>query len=76
MEKKHFIQNCLQDNYVAEENDLSLGRAKMFYEANDPLLNNDQKSVFDYIRNLIVTQNRDGLLMFLMILEVQERLLL
>ena len=38
---------------MADENDLSLERAKMFFEANYPLLNKDQKHVFEYIKNHI-----------------------
>ena len=76
MEKEQFIQNCLQDHHIAEKNDLSVGKAKMFFEANYPLLNKDQKLVLDYIKDLINTSNRDGLFIFLMLLEVQERHLL
>ena len=49
----------------SEENDLSVEKAKMFYEANYPLLNKDQQQVFNYIKVLIVTKNKDGLLIFL-----------
>ena len=37
----------------------------MFYGANYPLLNKDQSQVFNYIKDLIVTINKDGLLIFL-----------
>ena len=37
----------------------------MFFEANYPLLNNDQQQVFNYIKDLFVTSNRDGLLIFM-----------
>ena len=40
-------------------------KAKIFFETNYPLLNEDQQNVFDYIKNLTVTSNRDGLLIFL-----------
>ena len=50
MKKEHFIQKCLEDYHnVAEENDLSVEKAKMFFETNHPLLNEDQQKVFDYI---------------------------
>ena len=66
MEKEQFIQDCLQDHHnIAEENDLSVEKAKIFYEANYPLLNEDQQWVFNYIKNLIVSKNKDGLLIFL-----------
>ena len=66
MKKEHFIQECLEDYHnVAEENDLSVEKAKMFFETNYPLLNEDPQKVFDYIKNLIVTSNRDGLSIFL-----------
>ena len=38
MQKEQFIQNCLQDHYVVEENDLSVEKAEMFFEANYPCL--------------------------------------
>ena len=44
---------------------MSLEKAKMFYEANYPLLNKDQQQVFNDIKDLIVTKNKDGLLIFL-----------
>ena len=66
MKKEHFIQKCLEDYHnVAEKNDLSVEKAKMFFETNYPLHNEDQQKIFDYIKNLIVTSNRDGLLIFL-----------
>ena len=66
MKKEQFIQDCLQDHHdIAEENDLSVERAKMFYEANCTLLNKDQQQVFNYIKDFIVTKNKDGLLIFL-----------
>ena len=66
MEKEQFIQDCHQDHHnIAEESDLSVGKAKIFYEADDPLLNEDQQWVFNYIKNLIVSKNKDGLLIFL-----------
>ena len=59
MKKEHFIQECLEDYHnVAEENDLSVEKAKMFFETNYSLLNEDQQKGFD-------TSNRDGLLIFL-----------
>ena len=60
MEKEQFIQNCLQDHDIAEENDLSMEKAKMFFEANYPLLNKDQQQVFNSIKELIVTKTRMG----------------
>ena len=66
MKKEEFIQNHLQDHRdIAEENDLSVEKANMFYEANYPLLNKDQQDVFNYIKDLIVGKNKDGLLVFL-----------
>ena len=59
MKKEHFIQECLEDYHnVAEENDLSVEKDKMFFETNYSLLNEDQQKGFD-------TSNRDGLLIFL-----------
>ena len=64
--KEEFIQNHLQDHHdIVEENDLSVEKANMFYEANYPLLNKDQQDVFNYIKDLIVGKNKDGLLIFL-----------
>ena len=61
MEKEQFIQTCLQDHHdIPEENDLLVEKAKMFYEANYPLLNKDQQQVFNYIKDLIATKNKDG----------------
>ena len=37
----------------------------MFYETNYPLLNKDQQDVFNFIKDLIVGKNKDGLLIFL-----------
>ena len=66
MEKEKFIQECLQvDCDIAEENDLSVEKAKIFYKANYPLLNENQQEVFNFIKNLILGKNKDGLLIFL-----------
>ena len=65
LEKEQYIQNCLMDRYISEEEDLLPERAKAFFEANYPKLNADQKVVFDFIRDLIKEDNRDGLLIFL-----------
>ena len=66
MKKEEFIQNHLQDHCdIAEENYLSVEKANMFYEANYPLLNKGQQDVFNYIKDLIVGKNKDGLLIFL-----------
>ena len=63
--KEQFIPKWLQDHHdIAEENDLSVEKTKMFYEANCPLLNKDLQQVFNYIKDLIVTKNKDGLLIF------------
>ena len=39
--------------------------AKAFFDANYPKLNDDQKHVFDYIKDLILRGNGDGTLAFL-----------
>ena len=66
MEKEKFIQDCLQvDCDIAEENDLSVEKAKIFYKMNYPLLNENQQQVFNFIKNLIHGKNKDGLLIFL-----------
>ena len=52
-------------HYVAEKNDLSVEEAKMVFEANYPLFDKDRKHVLDDIKDLIVTSNRNGLLIFL-----------
>ena len=41
--KEQFIQNCLMDCYVANEDDLLPERAKLYLEANHNKLNQDQK---------------------------------
>ena len=65
IEKEQFIQNRFHSHYVAEKNDLSVEEAKMVSEANYPLFNKDRKHVLDDIKDLIVTSNRNGLLIFL-----------
>ena len=66
MEKEKFIQDCLQvDCDIAEENDLSVEKAKIFYKMKYPLLNENQQQVFNFIKNLIHGKNKDGLLIFL-----------
>ena len=41
--REKFIQNCLMDYYVANEEDLSPERATLHFEANHNKLNRDQK---------------------------------
>jgi hypothetical protein len=67
VEKEQFLQNCLMDNYIAEEEqeELLSEKAKAFFDANYPKLNDDQKHVFDYIKDLILRGNGDGTLVFL-----------
>ena len=67
MKKEEFIQDCLQvDCDIAEENDLSVEKAKKFYKTNYPLLNeNQQQQVFNFNKNHILGKNKDGLLIFL-----------
>ena len=66
MKKEEFIQNHLHNHRdIAEENDLSVEKANMFYEANYPLLNKDQQDVFNYIKDLIVGKNKNWLMIFL-----------
>ena len=68
MEKEQYIQNCLMDHYIAEEDDLSPEKARAFFEANHPKLNKDQQKVFSVIKNLIVSRKRkkkNGKLIFL-----------
>jgi len=65
MEKEQYVQNCLSDHYIAEGDDFSPKKAKTFFELNYPKLNKDQKFVFDSIKKLLVTDNQDGMLIFL-----------
>ena len=66
MEKEQFLQNCLRDQYIADEEDFSPEQAKAFYEANHPKLNKDQRFVFDYITGLIrVSEKGSGKVIFL-----------
>ena len=65
MEKEQYLQNCLADHYIAEEDDFSPEKAKAFFEANYPKLNEDQEFVFEMIKELILNNNRDGKLLFL-----------
>ena len=63
--REKFIQNCLMDCYVANEEDLSPETATLYFEANHNKLNRDQKKVFDYIKRLIEENNKEGKLIFL-----------
>ena len=65
MEKEQYLQNCLADHYIAEEDDFSPEKAKTFFEANYPKLNEDQRFVLEIIQDLIENDNRDGKLLFL-----------
>ena len=65
MEKEQWLQNCLLDRYIAEEEDFLPEKAKAFFDANYPKLNEDQRGVFHYIRDLILQGEHDGLLIFL-----------
>ena len=65
MEKEQYLQNCLADHYIAEEDDFSIEKAKAFFETNYPKLNEDQRFVFECIKDLIVSGNKDGKLIFL-----------
>lgn len=65
MEKEQYIQNCLADRYMAEEDDFTPEKAQAFYEANFSKLNKDQRAVFDYMKNLIEEKNTEGKLIFL-----------
>ena len=51
--KEQYIQNCRVDKYIAEEEDFSPDKAKLYFEANFSKLNKDQRKVFEYIKNLI-----------------------
>ena len=63
--KEQFIQNCLMDCYVANEEDLLPERATLYFEAIHNKLNQDQKKVFDYIKRLIEGNKKEGKLVFL-----------
>jgi hypothetical protein len=63
LHKDQFIQNCLMDSYVATKEDLSPEKAKLYFEANHKL-NQDQKFVFDYIKGSIEGNNKEGKLIF------------
>ena len=66
MEKEQFLQNCLQDQYIADEEDFSPEKAKAFFEANHPKFNKDQRFVFDCIAGLIrCSEKGNGKLIFL-----------
>ena len=41
------------------------GNAKILYKVNYPLLNENQQQVFNFIKNLILGKNKDGLSIFL-----------
>ena len=53
MDKEQFLQNCLRDQYIADEEDFSPEQARAFYEANHPKLNEGQKYVFDVITGIL-----------------------
>ena len=64
--KDQFIQNCLMDYYIANEEGLLPEKAKLYFEANYEKLNKDQRVVFDYMKELIEKKkNDDGKLIFL-----------
>jgi hypothetical protein len=65
MEKEQYLQNCLADHYIAKEDDFSPEKAKAFFEANYPKLNEDQRFVLKIVQDLIENDNRDGKLLFL-----------
>ena len=44
--KEQFIQNCLMDCYVANEEGLLPERATLYFEANYNKLNQDQKGIW------------------------------
>jgi len=48
-----------------EEEDVLPEKAKMFFVANHPKLNEDQKFFFDFIKELILEMNREGKLVLL-----------
>ena len=41
------------------------GNAKVLYEVNYPLLNENRQQIFNFIKNLILGKNKDRLLIFL-----------
>ena len=65
IDKEHFVQNCLADQYTYDEDDLLPEQAKAFFEANYPKLNSDQKCVFERIKHLVENRSSDGKLIFL-----------
>ena len=63
--REQFIQNCLMDCYVANEEDISPERATLYFETNHNKLNRDQRKVFGYIKRLTEENNKEGKLIFL-----------
>ena len=47
------------DCYVANKEDLSPERARLYFEANHNKLSQDQKKAFDYIKRLIEGNNKE-----------------
>ena len=64
-EKEEFVKKALADEYVADDEEMTPQKAKIFFEANYPKLNAGQKEVFRYVTKLIAENNNDGMLMFL-----------
>ena len=64
MQKEQYIQNCFMDYYVASEDDFTPEKAKAFFEANHPKLNQDHRNVFNFLTDLIRKKNNDGKLIF------------
>ena len=64
-EKEQYIQNYLMDHYIAEEDNFLPEKAKAFFKANHPKLNKDQKEVLEFIRDLIISDNKEDMLIFL-----------
>ena len=65
LDKEQVIQNSMLEEIIGEEGNLPPDKAKEFYEDNFPKLNSDQLYAFSTIKQLILEDNRDGLLIFL-----------
>ena len=54
LEKEQFIQNCLQDYHIAEENDVLVEKAKMFFETNFTLCSTKISSTYLTISKILL----------------------
>ena len=64
-DKEEVIQSHLLEKIIEDESKLSPEQARRYYDENFPKLNPDQLSVFNTLKQLILDDNKDGLLIFL-----------